>query len=426
MCCRILHSCDGRGALGCVCTTERHFQPRPLGETTPSVFPVLILPPTSAIGLTLRLPVTLCTTNAGLRSTLRAPPPLQTSLCLLRDCSFCGALRGCCCSGPRYGLRSFTMGRNFYDVLGVPKDADEATLRKAYRKLALKYHPDKNPDNKTAEEKFKEVSHAYEALSDPKKKELYDQYGEEGLAASESGAPPPGAGGGGFPGMHSRFSSSAYNFTDPRTLFEEMLGGGFGGASFSNNGFGGGYDQRGFHEQHVRKAPDQEVPLLLTLEELYHGCVKKRKISQPGSGGSTKMLDIPVKPGYRAGMKIRVNGYAGGHAGQQPGDLIFVVQEKEHPRFTREGNNLVLRKQIPLVDALAGSVQTVELISGRQIRVSVPEILSPGKEKVIHDGGMPIFKNTTGAKGDLIIRFDILFPTFLSQEKRSKLRELLS
>ncbi|GAB0497268.1 hypothetical protein MMPV_008592 [Pyropia vietnamensis] len=328
------------------------------------------------------------------------------------------------------------MGRNFYDVLGVSKNADEATLRKAYRKLALKYHPDKNPDDKNAEEKFKEVSHAYEALSDPKKKELYDQYGEEGLTASESGAPPPGAGGGSFPGTQTRFSSSTYNFTDPRTLFDEMLGhGGFGatfgnngfGASFGNNGFGGGpFEQRGSHEQRARKAPDQEVPLLLSLEELYHGCVKKRKISQPGIGGSTKMLDIPVKPGYRAGMKIRVNGYAGGHAGQQPGDLIFVVQEKEHPRFTREGNNLVLRSEIPLVDALAGSVQTVTLISGRQIRLSVPEILSPGKEKVIHDGGMPIFKSTTGAKGNLIIRFDIVFPTFLTQEKRKKLRELLS
>lgn len=326
------------------------------------------------------------------------------------------------------------MGRNFYDVLGVPKDADEATLRKAYRKLALKHHPDKNPDNTAAEEKFKEVSHAYEALSDPKKKELYDKYGEEGLAASESGSMPPGAGGPGgpgfAPGMQPRFSSSSYNFTDPRTLFEEMLGGGGGGGfggGFTNGGFGGtGYEQRGFHEPPMRKAADQEVPLVLTLEELHHGCTKKRKISQPGSGGSTKMLDIPVKPGYRAGMKIRVNGYAGGHSGQQPGDLIFVVQEKEHGRFSREGNNLVLRKQIPLVDALAGSVQTVELIGGRQIRVSVPEILSPGKEKVIHDGGMPIFKSTTGAKGDLIIRFDIVFPTFLSQEKRHKLRELLA
>jgi len=312
------------------------------------------------------------------------------------------------------------MGRNFYEVLGVGKDADEATLRKAYRKLALKYHPDKNPDNKDAEDKFKEVSHAYEALSDPKKKELYDTYGEEGLTAGENG---------GHPGMHAGHAGmnthyqSSFDFRDPRALFEEMLGGGFGGTGFGGGGSFGASD--GFHQPRMRKAADQEVPLALTLEELYHGCIKKRKISTPG-GGNIKMLDIPVKPGYKAGMKIRVNGYAGGHAGQQPGDLIFVVQEKEHPRFQREGNHLIVRKQIPLVDALAGSVLTVELISGRQIRVSVPEILSPGKEKVIHDGGMPIFRSSSGAKGDLIIRFDIVFPTYLSQEKRHKLRELLS
>ncbi|KIY95179.1 putative DnaJ subfamily B member 6 [Monoraphidium neglectum] len=212
------------------------------------------------------------------------------------------------------------MGKDYYAILGVSKGSDENELKKAYRKLAMKWHPDKNPDDRAAAEaKFKDVSEAYEVLSDPQKREIFDRHGEEGLKNGGFG----GGGGGGGGGAH--FGRS------PEELFAEIFGGmggmggnpfGFGGPMGAMGGMGGdpfggmggmggpfggmgGMGGMGGRPQGPRKDPPIEVKLACTLEELYSGTTKKMKINrQTSNGRAEEILEIHIRPGWKKGTKI--------------------------------------------------------------------------------------------------------------------------
>lgn len=349
------------------------------------------------------------------------------------------------------------MGKDYYATLGVSKGASEDELKKAYRKMAVKYHPDKNPNDKeAAEAKFKEVSEAYDVLSDPDKRAIYDQYGEEGL----KGGIPGGGGGGGPAGGGYSFDANA-----ARHIFESFFGhgGGFGGFSSFESGNGPGK----VHVSHINGMPGglgglgglfgtmmdddmmgsgppvspygfgkrgsqkHEYPLNLSLEELYTGTSKRLKVTRKildGASGKQvpvqEVLQIDVKAGWKSGTKVTFQGKGDELPGQPPADLVFIINEQKHPRLTRQGDNLLVVARIPLVQALTGGTYVVEHLDKRKVPVTWTEVINPGSQRIISGEGMPMSKRP-GQKGDLIVRFDVIFPTSLDEYKKQQLRAIL-
>jgi len=343
------------------------------------------------------------------------------------------------------------MGKDYYAILGVDRNADESALKKAYRKLAVQWHPDKNPNNKEfAEKKFKEISEAYQVLSDPEKRKIYDAYGEEGLAAQMGGG--GGANGAqGFGGFSSSGGTTFFRstFKDPEELFREFFGGsGFGafsGMSSMDDDFGGmfgsgpfgssfgsAFRRGGTRQQARKKAPDHEVPIYLSLEDLYKGVTKRMKVTKTIVDGQTgksmpaeNILTVEVKPGYKEGTKIRFEEEGDEKPGLIPADVVFIIKQNPHPIFKREGNNLIMNVKIPLVKALTGTTVKVDGIDGRSKNVEINEVIYPGYKKVLKGEGMPNSKRP-GERGDLEIRFDIVFPTSLTREQKEQLKKILS
>ena len=346
------------------------------------------------------------------------------------------------------------MGKDFYQILGISKGANDDEIKKAYRKLALKYHPDKNKTAQ-AEERFKQIAEAYEVLSDKKKRDIYDQYGEEGL----KGGVPGGAGeqGGNF----------SYQFHgDPRATFAQFFGsadpfGIFFGSSgdpgrmfesqtifmgpgdddiYSQMSGGCGYPQGGafrsqsFNAQPNRKRQMQDPPiehdLYVTLEEVDKGCVKKMKISRMANADGhlrkeEKVLNITVKPGWKAGTKITFQNEGDQTPGKLPADIIFIIRDKPHPTFKREGSDLKYNASISLKQALCGLVVKVPTLQGDYITVNNKnEITKPNTVKRISGRGLPFPKEPT-KRGDLLVAFDIKFPDSLLSGTKELLTEIL-
>lgn len=340
------------------------------------------------------------------------------------------------------------MGKDYYAILGVGKTADDAELKKAYRKLAMKWHPDKNPDNREqAEAKFKEVSEAYEVLTDPQKREIYDKFGEEGLKNGMGGAPGAGPGAGGGAGFSFRTPEDIFaEFFGGRDPFSSFGGGGDGFEAFSSFGGGGGgggmpfgfggmggmggMPGMGGSFGRQRKARPIEQTLPCTLEELYKGNTRKMKISrkvvdaQGRRREDSEILEINIKPGWKKGTKITFPEKGDEEPGTIPADIVFVVDEKPHNKFRREGNDLVYTHRLSLADALCGTTIQLTHLDGRPLNVDVKEVVSPHMTKSIRGQGMPITKNP-GTFGDLIVKFDIQFPRSLSDDQKRGLRQIL-
>lgn len=342
------------------------------------------------------------------------------------------------------------MGKDYYSILGVSKNATDDELKKAYRKLALKWHPDRNKDNKkAAEEKFKEISQAYEVLSDKEKRALYDQFGEEGL----NGGMPGGAGGAGFSHFDPRdLFSQFFGTSDANFAFNQFGGdGGFpGGVKFSFGGAPGGMGGMGgmggfpnifggmggmggmgeqpqaqSHQQTKEKDPDIERPLPISIRDLYTGVVKKLKISRKLLNGQVaeKIVSVDIKPGWKAGTKIRYSNLGDEHYNRIPADIVFIVQDKVDNEYAREDNNIIYYKEITLKEALCGTNFIYTHFDGRKINVRVPSVTNP-KSEISYPGlGMPI-KKMPGSYGDLKIRFNIKFPSSLSPSDKDAIMNM--
>ncbi|KAI0925565.1 hypothetical protein AcV5_008270 [Taiwanofungus camphoratus] len=378
------------------------------------------------------------------------------------------------------------MGTNYYKLLGVDRNAGDEDIKKAYKKMALKWHPDRNAGSEEASKKFKEISEAFEVLSDKQKRAIYDQFGEEGLKGG--GAPPPGAGGpGGFSGFSGfpggggttfTFTSSpgsggfgggrsGFSPTDPQKIFEQIFGisglsgmGGLGGGrsrmntmftpdeddDMSGSFFGGmpGGMPNGRTPSARSGGPPRpssptpsggpsEItrPLKVSLEDLCSGTTKHLKVGRKLLSGDTedKVLEIQIQPGWKSGTKVRFPRAGNEQPSGEAQDLVFVVEEKSHDRFVREGNDLICHLSLPLVDALAGEGgrQTVEALDGRKLQVTIPSaIVKPGSRSIVPGEGMPIRKEgTVRRKGDLIVKWDIVFPDRLTPAQKEGVRRVL-
>lgn len=179
-----------------------------------------------------------------------------------------------------------------------------------------------------------------------------------------------------------------------------------------------------------RKAPAVSNKLLCSLEELYKGSTRKMKISRsvPDASGrivpAEEILTIDIKPGWKKGTKITFAEKGNGQLGVTPGDLVFVIEDKPHMTYKRDGNDLIVSKKISLVEALTGCSFSLLALDGRTLSVSISDVITPGYEKVIPKEGMPVAKES-GRKGNLRIKFDVVFPTRLSSEQKSGVKKLL-
>ena len=359
--------------------------------------------------------------------------------------------------------------RDYYEVLGVDKSASADDIKKAYRKLAVKYHPDKNPGDKTAEEKFKEAAEAYSVLSDADKKARYDQFGHSGV----EGAGPD-------------FSGGFGNLNDIlNDLFGGAFGGGFGGFSGFGGGFGGGQRQ----QQRVYRGRDIRVRVKLTLEEIAHGVEKDITIEKSvpcqdcGGKGAKNSSDIKTCPacngtgqvqrvvnsflgqtvtystcqqcggegkvitnpcrtcggtglvrkretikvkipaGVEAGMQLTIQGE--GHAAKNNGingDLLVVIEEQEHPNLKREGNNLYYTKVVSLPDAILGAEVEVPCLDGAY-KIKVEPGTQSGTVVRLRNKGLPTV-NGYGGTGDMYVKIAVWIPKKLEKDEKAVIESL--
>ena len=305
--------------------------------------------------------------------------------------------------------------RDYYEVLGVSKTASDADIKKAYRKLAMKYHPDYNPGDKEAEEKFKEINEANEVLSDPKKRQLYDQYGFAGVdpnyAAQNGGGP------GGFGG----FSGFGGDGVDLGDIFGDIFGGGFGG-------FGG--SSRTANPNAPRKGQDIRVRITLTFDEAVHGCKKKITITRQqectechGSGtiAVKKTLEANVPAGIDDDQGFRLSGMGNaGTNGGPAGDVIVAVTVQPSEVFQRDENNIYVVFPITYSQAVLGDTITVPSIDGK-VEVNVPEGTQSGTTFRLRGKGVQ-YVNGRG-RGDMYVKCEVEIPKKLSRTQREALKK---
>jgi molecular chaperone DnaJ len=356
--------------------------------------------------------------------------------------------------------------RDYYEVLGIDKNATGAEIKKAYRKMAMKYHPDKNKDDKQAEDKFKEASEAYEVLSDPEKKKMYDQYGHEGV--------------------ESMFSKGGFNWNDftHASEFSDIFGDGF--SSIFDIFFGNGFSRSGRRER-VPQGEDLKISLSLTLKEIASGVEKNIKLNVMdlcetcnGSGssdGSTttcsqchgsgqvrqmqrslfgnmativtcptcrgegqiiknrcpkcqgegrvskvKNIKVHIPTGVSEGQHLRLRGYGNkGRRGGQNGDLIVLIHEKEDDTFERREEHLFLGYPISFSQAALGTDILVPTLSGK-IKMKVPAGTQTGEIFRLKGQGLPILNHS--AKGDLYVRIVVQTPNKLSKAEKELFAQL--
>lgn len=296
--------------------------------------------------------------------------------------------------------------KDYYKVLGVERSAGADDVRKAYRKLAMRYHPDRNPGDKAAEEQFKEINEAYQVLSDPQKRARYDQLGSAYSNWQQRGSPPGdfdwsqwfsgSPSGAGAPGrVHVEYG-------DPNDLFrgEDVF------SDFFRSIFGGmGGAPTGTRQ---RSRPAYQQPVSISLEEAYKGT--NRLLQTDG-----RRLEVRIPAGVKTGSKVRVAG-----AGPEGLDLYLIVEVSQHPRFEREGDDLRTTASVDAFTAMLGGEAEVETLDGT-VKLKVPAGTQPEQVFRLAGRGMPHLKTQT--KGDLFVRLKVRVPKELSPKQKTLLEQ---
>ncbi len=303
--------------------------------------------------------------------------------------------------------------KDYYKTLGVGKQASQDEIKKAYRKLAVKYHPDKNKGDKSAEERFKEVSEAYEVLGNPEKRKQYDmlganwkQYQNAGFNKSHSaGGGPGGAYSYGFQGDPSDFFGEASGFSD---FFASFFG---GGSRKSKSGFDQGFGGFGFEPA----GADLEGELSISIQEAYNGT--ERIIDAGG-----EKIKVKIKPSAYDGLKLRIKGKGQKVPGGQAGDLFLRINVLPNNIYERKGNDLYMEIPLDLFTAFLGGKQEVISLSGH-LMVNIPEGTQNGKQLRLKGKGMPVYGNP-GKYGDLYVKLNVQLPAKLSPEQKELIHKL--
>jgi len=312
--------------------------------------------------------------------------------------------------------------KDYYELLGVKRDASQENISKAFKKLARKYHPDLNPNDKSAEDKFKEINEAYEVLKDPEKRKLYDSLGPNWKQGQDF-QPPPG-----FENVHFGFQTGGggrggggFDFSD---FFETIFGGGgFGAGGFRQGGAG----PEGFHggfggQARPRRGQDATAELELTLEEAFRGGSKGVTITSPGPGGMLvpHTLNVNIPAGVKEGQRIRLSGQGGqGLAGGPAGDLYLRVRLAPHPLYKVEEGNIVLDLPLAPWEAALGAAVNVPTLDG-QVELKIPAGMGSGKKLRLRGKGL----GPAGRRGDMYVRVMIQVPQAEDEEVRRLWSEL--
>ena len=283
--------------------------------------------------------------------------------------------------------------RDYYEVLGVSKGASDDEIKKAFRKLAVKYHPDKNPGNKEAEEKFKEANEAYSVLSDKTKRSRYDQFGHAGVGG-DGGGNPFGGGFGGFGG-----NGQSFNFDFGGGGFEDIINAMFGGGGF----------------RAARRGRDYRTSITIDFEEAIFGATKTISVE-----GEQIKLKIPA--GIYDGQSIRLGGKGGEapNADGQRGDLYVEVRVRAHKTLTREGELILSEITIPMTDAVLGTEVKVETVDG-EITMKVPAGTQPGTNFKLSGHGAP--RLGTDQRGPHIVTINVEIPKNLNKKQKELIEE---
>jgi DnaJ-class molecular chaperone len=311
--------------------------------------------------------------------------------------------------------------KDYYSTLGVAKTATEKEIKQAFRKLARKFHPDVNPGDKAAEARFKEINEANEVLGDAATRKKYDELGanwrmyEQAGPGGQQARPWPGAGGGGGGGF--------------RTMTQEEMEGMFGDANpfsdFFNTFFGGGFSagtagggaSRGQGRSRARQGRDVEHEIELTLEDPFHGTLRRLAMQQ--TDGQTRTVDVRIPAGVTDGSRVRVAGEGeSGSGGAQNGNLFLRVRLMPHPVFERKGRDLYTKVAVPVTTAVLGGEADVQTLGGKPARLRIPALTQNGQMFRLKGYGMP----ATGKpddKGDLYARVEAELPTQLTNEERA-------
>jgi curved DNA-binding protein len=310
--------------------------------------------------------------------------------------------------------------KDYYKVLGVDKKASVEDIRKAFRKLAVKYHPDKNPNDKSAEDKFKEISEANDVLSNPDKRKRYDEFGENWEYAEKSGAnrqqQQQGRGGG------QQYNFTADDFADDahfKDIFEKFFGGnsgGGGGSNFSGGGFGGGFGGQRFSTNHTEHGANYEAELQVLLADSFHGVKRILDLE-------TQQISITLKRGVRDGQKIRIPEKGGkGMNGGKNGDLFITIKLVRDPFIERVGDDLYVTVNVDMYTALLGGKVPVKTFHGVK-NLNIKEETDNGSTVRLKGLGMPKYENPNEF-GDLYAKIVVKMPKKLTEEEKSLIKQL--
>ncbi len=305
-------------------------------------------------------------------------------------------------SPPEFNLVKY---KDYYSTLGVQRSATDKEIKAAYRKLARQFHPDANAGNKEAEEKFKEISEAYEVLKDSDKRRRYDQLGANWKAGADF-TPPPG-----FSGFNFDFRNFGDIHGSPFSdFFEAVFGQHFGTA--------GGAETAGFGRRN--KGQDSEAEIELTLEEVSKGTARNVHVSTPHQ--KPKVLQVKIPAGVKQGSKVRIPGEGGpSPAGGPPGDLFLRVKIKPHPTFNLEGDTIVSELPISPATAVLGGEVSVMTLDG-PVKINVPAMSQNGRMLRLRERGLPRLKQAT--RGDQLVRIKIVIPDTVTAEEKALYEQL--
>lgn len=321
--------------------------------------------------------------------------------------------------------------KDYYNILGVERSASQDEIKKKYRKLAAKYHPDRNPDDPSAEEKFKELGEAYEVLKDPEKRKLYDKVGKDWKRYQQTGGDAHDFNWGQYSGAGRQYRTNV-NFED---IFGKGQGGAGGGAgnsfsSFFETIFGGGDPFAGARQQQqqqrrtsaggqaaeMRQTRDQEADIIISLKEAYEGVTKQLRIDG-------ELVKVKIPAGIKSGKKLKLKGKGAKpqYRGGQRGNLYLRIHIKEDEGYQLKGKDIYYNHPVDLYTAVLGGETYIPTLSGK-IKLNIPEGTSGGKLFRLKELGMPEINN--GKKGDFYVKINVSVPENLSDKEKELFRKL--